>query len=99
MGGRETGSAKLGPHTHAANSSSPADKQVPHNVVAPMRPSSNELRHMDVYCPLPMDLRAALEELAPAVDRASSAHLAAWLSGDAARLCSFEQYADSAKTT
>ena len=48
-----------------------------------------------VYCPLPEDLRGALAELDP-MDETSGAQRDAWLSGDTARLCSFEQYAGRA---
>lgn len=48
---------------------------------------------MDVYCPLPEDLRTALSELSP-VDKISGVHLEAWLSGDTARLRSFEEYSE-----
>ena len=43
---------------------------------------SEEREFVDVYCPLPVDLRTALAKLAPA-EEASGAPLAAWLSGDA----------------
>ena len=46
---------------------------------------------------MPEDLRAVLSELAPA-DGASAAGLAAWLSGDAARLRPFERYAAATRT-
>ena len=49
---------------------------------------------MNVYHPLPEDLRAVLSKLAP-TDEATGAHLTAWLSRGENGLLSFEQYADS----
>eukprot|EP00747_Dinoflagellata_sp_TGD_P113734 gnl/TRDRNA2_/TRDRNA2_171782_c3_seq1.p1 gnl/TRDRNA2_/TRDRNA2_171782_c3~~gnl/TRDRNA2_/TRDRNA2_171782_c3_seq1.p1 ORF type:complete len:165 (-),score=29.06 gnl/TRDRNA2_/TRDRNA2_171782_c3_seq1:61-555(-) len=47
-----------------------------------------------VYCPLPEDLRMALAVLT-AAENHSEAPLAAWLSGDVARMISFEQHSDA----
>ena len=57
----------------------------------------NDRQPVDLQCPLPEDLRAALGEGFVPVDKASEIHFAAWLSGDTARLCSFEQYVDSVR--
>ena len=59
--------------------------------------SSDHHQPVDVYCPLPEDLRASLAELSP-VDKESGVHRAAWLSRDAASLCSFDQYAENHAT-
>eukprot|EP00747_Dinoflagellata_sp_TGD_P023636 gnl/TRDRNA2_/TRDRNA2_129960_c0_seq2.p1 gnl/TRDRNA2_/TRDRNA2_129960_c0~~gnl/TRDRNA2_/TRDRNA2_129960_c0_seq2.p1 ORF type:complete len:345 (-),score=54.46 gnl/TRDRNA2_/TRDRNA2_129960_c0_seq2:3-1037(-) len=48
---------------------------------------------VNLYSPLPQDLRAALAALSPA-NEASSAQVSQFRSGDAASLCSFEQYAE-----
>eukprot|EP00747_Dinoflagellata_sp_TGD_P194178 gnl/TRDRNA2_/TRDRNA2_61299_c0_seq1.p1 gnl/TRDRNA2_/TRDRNA2_61299_c0~~gnl/TRDRNA2_/TRDRNA2_61299_c0_seq1.p1 ORF type:complete len:172 (+),score=31.85 gnl/TRDRNA2_/TRDRNA2_61299_c0_seq1:63-518(+) len=55
--------------------------------------ASFKLEPVDLYCPLPPDLRGALEVLT-AKDTTSHNQLGAWLSGDATRLLSFHQYAD-----
>eukprot|EP00747_Dinoflagellata_sp_TGD_P000325 gnl/TRDRNA2_/TRDRNA2_100423_c0_seq1.p1 gnl/TRDRNA2_/TRDRNA2_100423_c0~~gnl/TRDRNA2_/TRDRNA2_100423_c0_seq1.p1 ORF type:complete len:148 (+),score=15.23 gnl/TRDRNA2_/TRDRNA2_100423_c0_seq1:2-445(+) len=46
--------------------------------------SSNLCEHVQFYCPLPADLRAALARLAP-IDEASGTNQAAWLGGDVSR--------------
>lgn len=52
--------------------------------------------NVDVYCPLPPDLRESLATLKPEGDVART-HYDAWLSGDSKRLASFEEYvADAA---
>ena len=53
--------------------------------------SNSTRKRVDVHCPLPEDLCAALAELAP-VDETSGAHLAAWLCRETAKLRCFEQY-------
>ena len=57
--------------------------------------STREL--VDVYCPLPEDLCAALAELAP-TEKDSGAHLAVWLCRETANLRCFEEYQVAAKT-
>jgi len=46
---------------------------------------------VDLLCPLPADLRAVLAELQPA-DDASAAHHADWITGEAAKMRTFEEY-------
>lgn len=52
---------------------------------------------VELFCPLPADMRAVLTALRP-VDEASSGHFADWLSGDSSRLRLFSDYAPEEQT-
>merc|ERR1712066_603447 len=74
---------------------SPVEGERRGDAVAQARDSNTKIELVDVYSPLPEDLRAVLAELTP-VDATSGAHIAAWLSGDAGRLPPFERCVDAA---
>merc|ERR1712187_406603 len=58
----------------------------------PLEKEFGKSERVDIYCPLPKDLRDALAKLTP-VDEVSARNVKLWLSGKPEDLKSFEEYA------